>query len=74
MQVLVRKWKEHLKENKMTYRQHWKFAVGHGLRCVCAGVYLCVHGLLPCFYRHVGSELVHRLEKEFTERENELNK
>jgi len=67
MQILVKKWKEHLKENNMTYWQHWKFAVVHGVICVQAGVYLCIHGLMPCFYRRAGSKLVKRLDKNFTE-------
>jgi hypothetical protein len=74
MSSLVKKGKEHLTENKMTYCEHWRFAVGHGLGCIKAGLYLCIHGFLPCFYRHAGSKLVHRLEKDFVERENELNK
>ena len=74
MSSLVKKGKEHLKENNMTYCEHWRFAVGHGLGCIKAGLYLCIHGFLPCFYRHAGSKLVHKLEKVFTERENELNK
>lgn len=74
MQSLVKIGKEHLSENSMTYCEHWRFAVGHGLGCIKAGLYLCIHGFLPCFYRHAGSKLVHKLEKVFTERENELNK
>jgi hypothetical protein len=72
MQGLVKRWKKHLKENNMTYCQHWLFAVGHGLRCIRAGIYLCIHGLLPCFYRHAGSKLVHTLEKDFVDHEREI--
>jgi hypothetical protein len=72
--TLRQKWIEHLKENSMTYWEHWKFAVGHGLTCVKAGIYLCVHGFFPCWYRKAGTKLVHKLEQDFTERENELNK
>ena len=72
--TLKKKWAEHLDRNDMTYWSHWRFAVGHGFHCMRAGIYLCIHGFLPCFYRHAGSKLVHRLEKEFVERENELNK
>ena len=74
MSSLVKKGKEHLVENNMTYCEHWRFAVGYGYQCVKAGVYLCIHGFLPCFYRHVGSKLVHKLEKVFKEREDELTK
>ena len=72
--TLRKKWKDHLKENNMSYLQHLIFAVGHGLVCIRAGVYLCIHGLLPCFRRRAGTKLVQRLEKVFTERNYELNK
>ena len=72
--TLRKKWNEHLNENNMTYWQHFRFAVGHGLICIRAGVYLCIHGLLPCFRRRAGTKLVQRLDKVFTEREYELNK
>mgnify|MGYP003123953887 FL=1 len=65
---------EHLDKNNMTYWEHWKFAVGHGLICIRAGVYLCIHGFLPCFRRKAGTRLVQRLEKVFTERQYELDK
>ena len=73
MQSLVKKGKQHLTNNKMTYWEHWKFAVGHGVGCLRAGVYLCIHGFFPCWYRKAGTKLVQKLEKDFTERENELN-
>lgn len=72
--TLKKKWIEHLSKNHMTYWQHWKFAVSHGLTCVKAGIYLCIHGFFPCWYRKAGTKLVHKLEQDFTERENELNK
>ena len=72
--TLSKRWKEHLDRNDMTYCKHWVFAEGHGLVCLRAGIYLCIHGFLPCFYRHAGSKLVHHLEKDFVEREHELNK
>jgi hypothetical protein len=70
MQSLVIKWKKHLCKNNMTYLSHFKFAVGHGLTCIKAGLYLIIHGVFPCFYQHAGSELVHKLEKIFVDREN----
>ena len=53
--TLKEKWTEHLSKNDMTYWQHWKFAVGHGLICIRAGVYLCIHGFMPCFRRKSGN-------------------
>jgi hypothetical protein len=70
---LIGRWKNHLKENNMTYCKHLMFAVGHGITCLNAGLYLIIHGLFPCFYERVGSELVHKLEKVFTERESFLS-
>ena len=70
MQSLVKRWKLHLKNNNMTYCDHFRFAVGHGITCLKAGIYLIIHGFFPCFYQHAGSELVHELEKDFTEREH----
>lgn len=64
---LVSRAKEHLAENKMTYASHFVFATTHGLRCLKAGIYLVVHGLMPCFYRHAGSNLVRDLNKVFTD-------
>tara|TARA_R110000868_G_scaffold18531_8_gene81335 strand:+ start:127 stop:348 length:222 start_codon:yes stop_codon:yes gene_type:complete len=72
--TLKEKWNKHLKENSMTYCEHWRFAVGHGVRCVKAGIYLFIHGFCPCWYRKAGTKLVHKLEKEFTEHENVINK
>ena len=57
----------------MTYWQHLKFAVGHGVCCIKAGLFLCVHGLLPCFRRRAGERLVHRLYKDFIEHKNNVN-
>lgn len=67
-----KRWNEHLKENNMTYWQHLKFAVGHGLCCVKAGIYLCIHGLMPCFRRRAGSRLVRRLNKDFTDHKYDI--
>ena len=71
--TLKQKWIEHLSKNHMTYWEHWRFAVGHGLTWVKGGIYLCVPGFFPCWYRKAGTKLVHKLEQDFTERENELN-
>ncbi len=73
--ILIKRWAEHLKENNMSYWNHFKFAVGHGLCCIKAGVYLCIHGVLPCFRRRAGSKLVRRLNRDFTEhKKNVTNK
>ena len=66
MKTIIEQWNEHLKENRMTYRGHWKFAVGHGLLCLKAGLYLIIHGFFPCFYQRAGSELVSKLAEDFS--------
>jgi hypothetical protein len=73
MQSLVKKWRDHLSNNNMTYWQHLKFAICHGLCCIKAGLFLCIHGLLPCFRRRAGERLVHRLDKDFIEHKNNVN-
>ena len=61
------RWREHLAKNNMTYVGHFCFAAGHGVRCLRAACYLIVHAFMPCFYRHAGSRLVRRMEKDFTD-------
>ena len=61
------KWRQHLSQNNMTYREHWKFAVSHGFLCLEAGLLLIIHGFLPCFFRSAGSSLVNKLSQSFTE-------
>lgn len=65
--TLFQKAKEHLQRNSMTYGQHFQFAAKHGCRCFVAGLYLTIHSVLPCFYRHAGSDLVHELDQVFTD-------
>jgi hypothetical protein len=62
---LSKRWRYHLKDNNMTYREHWKFAVSHGILCVKAGLLLIIHGFLPCFFEKAGSLLVKVLHRSF---------
>lgn len=71
---LYQKYVNHLKENRMTYREHFLFAVSHGVLCLYAGLMLIIHGLFPCFYQHAGSDLVHKLDIVFTRREKDCAK
>lgn len=64
--------RSHLAQNKMTYRQHFVFAGGHGLRCLKAATYLTIHAIAPCFFERAGSRLVERMEKDFKEHRGEL--
>lgn len=66
--MIIQKSAQHLKENKMTYCQHFIFAVSHGLKCIQAGLLLVCHGIVPGIFPKTGSKLVYRLNKSFTEK------
>jgi hypothetical protein len=72
MNKLIQKARNHLVKNNMSYYGHFVFAFGYGLVSMKAGILLCLHSILPCFFEHAGSRLVHKLEKVFIEREDEL--
>jgi hypothetical protein len=65
--TLIAKARSHLRNNKQTYREHFVFAGGHGLRCLRAAAYLLIHSVLPCFFERAGSRLVERMEKDFVD-------
>lgn len=58
---------EHLKDNKMTYWQHFLFAFGHGIGCLKAGLCLICHAIIPAVFQTTGSLLVQELNKSFTD-------
>lgn len=60
--------KQHLQENNMTYVQHFKFALFHGLVCLLAGLCLIVHAILPCWFQTAGSDLVQLMAIVFKKR------
>lgn len=62
---LSQKWIQHLKENNMTYMQHFKFAASHGIRCIKAGLFLICHATIPAVFPRAGSNLVNDLNKSF---------
>ena len=66
------KWVEHLAENDVTYWQHLKFAMGHGLTCLWSGVYLIVHSILPCYGIKSGGDLCKILNEHFTESKKDV--
>jgi hypothetical protein len=72
--ALTRRWNKHLSDNNMTYRKHFKFAVGHGLICLEAGLLLIIHGFFPCFFEHTGSFLVNKLQQSFKIHRKETTK
>ena len=71
--MVIKKSVEHLKENNMGYWQHLKFASGHGIRCIKAGVLLILHSLIPALFPKTGSVLVNELNKSFTEHNDYLH-
>lgn len=70
---LSKKWTNHLQKNNMTYREHCKFAISHGLICLEAGLLLIVHGFLPCLFEKAGTLLVRKLNKSFDQRMKSRN-
>ena len=56
---------DHLKENNMSYNEHFVFAMYYGINCCIAGFYLIVHSILPCFFTTAGSDLVQKLNEQF---------
>lgn len=71
---LQKRWSDHLKKNNMTYRDHWWFAVSHGLLCIIAGVMLVIHSLFPCFFEQAGSRLVRKLRISFDKHQKDIRK
>jgi len=60
--------KKHLEENKMTYCEHFRFAIFYAILCFIAFIFLAIHALLPCFFQTTGSDLVKKLAKRFNTR------
>jgi hypothetical protein len=60
--------KNHLTENRMTYWQHFKFAVFFGCLSLLAGFCLIIHALFPCWFQTSGSDLVQSMAIVFKKR------
>ena len=65
MKTILKKSNEHLKENKMTYLEHFFFAYSHGVTCIIAGLCLIIHSIVPGVLASTGSQLVTKLNKNF---------
>ena len=63
---------QHLKENNMTYREHFNFAFFHGCMCLKAALLLIIHSIIPALYPKTGSILVNLLNKSFTDHNDYL--
>jgi hypothetical protein len=59
--ILYKKWTHHLKENNMTYFQHFNFAIFYACICLMAGLSLIIHAILPCWFQTAGSDLIRSL-------------
>jgi hypothetical protein len=65
MKTILKKSKEHLQENKMTYSEHFLFAYSHGVTCIIAGLCLIIHSIIPGVLASTGSQLVTKLNENF---------
>ena len=70
---MFKKAKEHLRDNDMTYLEHFRFASGYGIQCIKAGFLLIVHSIIPAYFSTAGSNLVNKLNKVFTNQNEYLS-
>jgi hypothetical protein len=64
---MIKKSIDHLKENNMSYTQHFVFAITHGVKCIKAGLFLISHAVIPALFSKTGSNLVNQLNKNFVD-------
>lgn len=60
----------HLKEENVTYWEHWKFAMQFGLVMVLAGGCVIIHAFFPEFFKNTGSSVVRAMAKVLDGEEN----
>jgi hypothetical protein len=65
---LLKKIKNHLEENNMTYMEHLKFASYYGMLCILHGLGLVIHSIFPCFFIKSGTNLKNKLAENFNNR------
>ena len=70
---MFKKSKQHLRENDMTYLEHFRFASGYGIQCIKAGFSLILHSIIPAYFSTTGSDLVNKLNKVFTDQNEYLS-
>tara|TARA_R110002073_G_scaffold318750_1_gene493030 strand:+ start:10 stop:309 length:300 start_codon:yes stop_codon:yes gene_type:complete len=61
----------HLKENNMSYGEHFIFGCTNGLHCIKAGFMLIIHSIIPACFSCAGANLTNYLNTVFTN-DNEL--
>lgn len=69
---MIKKSKQHLEENNMSYLEHLRFASGHGFGCIKAGILLIIHSIVPAWFPRAGSILLNKLNATFTEHNDYL--
>ena len=70
---MFKKSKEHLRENDMTYWEHFRFASGYGFKCIIAGCLLIFHSIIPAYFSLIGSKITNELNKVFTDQNEYLS-
>jgi len=48
----------HLKDNSVTWWQHWKFAAQFALVMILVGLAVLVHAFFPFLFQHTGSQAI----------------
>ena len=56
---------KHLRENSMTYVEHFFFAFPHGVTAITLGIGLIVHSVLPFLFPRAGRALKESLMEDF---------
>jgi hypothetical protein len=70
---MFKKSKQHLRENDMTYWEHFRFASGYGFKCITAGCLLIVHSIIPAYFSKAGATITNLLNKVFTDQNEYLS-
>jgi hypothetical protein len=65
---MLKKCHDHLESVEESYVQHFRFAVGTGIRLIGAGIAAIVHGCCPAFFETTSSRTIFKLNDEMTSR------
>jgi len=61
---------KHLKENNLTYFQHFKQAFGYYVKIQTAAFYVFVHAILPPLFECTASKIIIKLAEHFKQKCN----
>jgi len=70
---MFKKSKQHLRENDMTYWEHFRFASSYGIKCIKAGCLLILHSIIPAYFSKAGATITNLLNKVFTDQNEYLH-